>query len=86
MDETGDYTFENTAQAGYPKVVEIELYLKRDEGVDTVTVYIYDGVGWYDAGTITPDFNYSFKTLDVSSILDTFTKINAAKMYLHYNI
>lgn len=84
-EETGDYTFEDTAQAGYPTTVEIELYLKRAADSDTVTVFIYDGIQWRDAGTITPDAGYSFMTLDISAILNTFTKINAAKMYLRYN-
>jgi len=84
-DETGDYTFDDTAQVGHPKVVEVQLYVKRNVGTDTVTVWIHDGVGWHNAGTITPDADYSWKSLDVSAILNTFVKINAAKMYLHYN-
>ena len=84
-EETGDYIFEDTAQAGYPTVVEVELYLKHDVGTDTVTVFIHDGVQGHEAGTIIPDVDYSFKTLDVSSIINTFAKANAAKMYLRYN-
>ena len=83
--ETGDYTFEDTAQAGHPTVVEIQVYCRRNPGVQTATVWIHDGAGWNNVGIVTPGAVNAWQTLDVSAILNTFAKINAAKIYLRYN-
>lgn len=83
--EEGDFTIENTAQTGYPTPVEVALRCRQAAGGDdTIEVYIDPGTGFVLAGTITPDEAWAWKTIDVSSILDTFTKVNAAKMYLKY--
>jgi hypothetical protein len=85
QDESGDYGFEDLP-TGHPIVVELQLHCRRESGSgSTITVYIHDGTSWNNAGIITPDYTYSTKTLDVSSILDTRVKLQAAKMYLVYN-
>jgi len=83
-EESGYYSFEDTGQAGTPTTVEIKLYCKRTS-TGTITVYVHDGSSWHNAGDITPDTSYSWKTLNVAEILNTFTKINAAQIYVIYN-
>jgi len=81
--ESGNYTFEDTAATGTPTTTEVQLYCAGSTG--TATVYIYDGSSWVEAGTVDPSVFPTWKTIDVSAILNTFTKINAAKMYIKYN-
>lgn len=45
-----------------------------------IEVYIHDGSSEHLAGTITPSLNWGWVSIDVSDILDTEEKINAAKI------
>ena len=85
-EEIGDFTIEDTAQGGYPTVVEVALYCRQAAGGDDqIEIFVDDGVsGFVSVGRVTPDEAWSFKTIDVSSVLDTFTKVNAAKLYWVY--
>jgi len=79
--EVGDFTFADTAQTGIPTAVFVQVYIKK-ELTRKVEVWIYDGSSEQLAGTITPDTSYGWVEVDATSILNTFTKINAAKMRL----
>lgn len=83
-DATGDFGIEDTAQVGFPSTVEVSIFCMRDTPQGYINVYVDDGGGFVNAGTITPDETWAWKALDVSSILDTFTKVNAAKVYFEF--
>ena len=48
-------------------------------------VYVWDGASWVNAGTVTPDVAVGWSEIDVSSILNTWEKINGAKVYIQYS-
>lgn len=82
--EIGDFTFQDPGYTTYPSTITIyvEIYSQTD-GDDDVDAYIHDGTSWSYAGRVSPDQGvYSWRVLDVSSILDTKAKITDAKMYL----
>ena len=85
-EEVGDFTVENTAQSGYPTVIEVALYCRQGVGGDDqIEIFLDDGVsGFVSIGNVTPDEAWGWKSIDVSAILDTFTKVNAAKLYWKY--
>ena len=81
----GDFDFEDTAQGGYPTIVEIALRIRSTTaGDDRVIVWIFDGSDWANIGTITPTTSWQWLNVDISSVLDTFTKVNAAMLRLEY--
>jgi len=80
--EIGDFTFEDLTKPWAGGTVNLNIYCKSDDGDDQIDVYLYDGSTWQLAGTITPYKNtYRVETIDVSAILNTEAKINAAKVY-----
>jgi len=89
-DEIGNFGFQDLPYGNTGKVESCDVRLRcYQEGSldDYISVYISPnlGVTWTLAGNITPPASYSFRSLDVLSILDTPTKINNAMMYLVYN-
>lgn len=87
-DVIGDFTFEDVPAEGWSGGTPITLYIFCvQEGTDeTVDVEIWDGASWQAAGTITPNpVTFSYKTLDVSSILNSEAKLNAAKVRFTYH-
>jgi hypothetical protein len=83
--EHGDFTFNDSTVSGIFSSSQVELYSEQAGTLETVEVFIHDGSSWTSAGTISPDSSYSWKSLSTSSILDTKTKIDAAKMYVKYS-
>jgi hypothetical protein len=84
--EEGDWTFPNSAGSGTINSVKLEFegYLST-AGCGTVEVYVWDGSSWIDVATIVFDTAYSWKEVDVSTVLNTWAKINGAKVYVHYD-
>ena len=81
----GNWTFPASAGSGTINSVKLELEMNTLYGDSTgnVTVYVWDGTSWVDAGNIYGDMTtYTWKELDVSSILNTWAKINGAKVYV----
>lgn len=85
VEQTGDFSFADMTM-GQPTTVEVALYCKRQVGSETITVNVWDGVGWNNVGNIVPDATWAWKTIDVSAILNTRTKASAAKMWLQHNV
>jgi len=82
----GIWTFPNSAGSGTITSVKLRFETKRssllgdDEGV---IVYVWDGASWVNAGYIALwSTSYAWEELDVSSILNTWAKINGAQVYL----
>lgn len=85
-DTIGDFTFANLAGGGIITSVEVKLYLRHlVADNEKVQVYLYDSVGgWEKVGDITPTTTWAWYSIDVTSKLNTTTKVNLAKMYLVY--
>jgi len=83
-DEIGDFTFEYTPETGIISLVEVRLWCMQESGGnDQIEIYVWDGSVWSLAGTITPNPDgFTYSSVDVTAILDTWAKINNAKMYL----
>lgn len=83
----GDFGFANTANSAGNQVDGVDLYFKcyGDDTDDGFTVYIDVGAGFVNAGNITINQTgaYDWEVLNVDVIVDTFTKVDAIKMYLY---
>ena len=79
--EIGDFTFENTSAVGVPTHVDLSFYVKKHiSNGNKIEVYLDDGLTEQVVGYITPEDSYGWKTIDVTSILSTFQKVNDVKM------
>jgi len=83
--EHGDFTFADTAMTGTINSVHLYIY-GESTGQQTQDITLWDGTGWSSI------FGFVFGSwgwvnVDVSTFLDSWTKINAAKMHIqHENI
>jgi len=81
----GRWSFPNSAGSGTINSVKLRFEdyrtnLAGDAGVD---VYVWDGTSWVYAGYLSlHQTSYAWEELDVSSILNSWDKINGAKVYL----
>jgi len=81
----GCWSFPNSAGSGTINSVKLRFEdyrsnLAGDAGVD---VYVWDGTSWVYASCLSSyHTSYAWEELDVSSILNTWDKINGAKVYL----
>jgi hypothetical protein len=82
--QEGDFNFTDSTKFGAFSSSQIELYSQQAGTLETITVYIHDGSTWNNVGSISPDASYSWKSLPTSTVLDTKTKIDSAKMYVVY--
>ena len=82
----GNWSFPNSAGSGTITSVKLRFEVKRSDllGDDLgVTVYVWNGASWISVGILALDStSYAWEEIDVSSILDTWAKINGAKVYL----
>jgi len=85
-DEIGNFDFADSAETTVPQSVLLRIHCRKEVSGGTIKVYIDSGAGFVDAGTITPDADWAWKELDVKVILDTYEKVNAAKIYLRHVI
>lgn len=88
MGSIGNFHFEDLTLYASEKLY-IEIYTRQiaseNDALDAVEVWLYDeSLSLYTlVGTLTPDTTWSWKsTSDVSSLLNTLSKVNAAKAYL----
>lgn len=82
---TCDYRFEDTVSTGIPTNVDIQVRCRYEVfGDDTFEVWIWDGSAWNYVGDMTPTAGMQWQTIVITGILDTFEKINAAKVKLRY--
>ena len=81
----GRWSFPNSAGSGTINSVKLRFEdyrtnLAGDAGVD---VYVWDGTSWVYVGYLNSyHTSYAWEELDVSSILNSWDKINGAKVYL----
>jgi len=86
MFKEGCWTFPSSSGSGTINSVKLRFESKRSNvsGDAGVSVYVWDGSSWffYDGALFPISTSYGWEELDVSSILNSWAKINAAKIYL----
>jgi len=87
--KSGDFSFPTTGASGTINSVNLQF---RDKCVspadnDSYSVWVYDGLAWHYITDVFPSTTgFSWEAMiDVSAILGTVAKINAAKVYVIYN-
>jgi len=81
----GDFGFQDTTETGTITSVYVKVYAKSDNVMsDNIRIYISDGATWTDKGTISTTQTYTWYSKDVTTQLNTWTKINAGMLYLKY--
>jgi hypothetical protein len=88
-DAIGYFTLEDAAQGSadrthypvnnLPTEVVLQVYCQKDGSVGNFDVYVHDGASETKVGTITPS-SWGWQEINVKSVLDTWAKINAAKV------
>jgi len=81
----GCWSFPNSAGSGTINSVKLrfEDYRTNLDGDASMDVYVWDGTSWVYVGYLNSyHTSYAWEELDVSSILNTWDKINGAKVYL----
>lgn len=85
---SGDYSFPTSSGNGtiYGVKLRFKDCIANELSENYVAVYVYDGSSWYEAGILAPTWlNFNYDTdLDVSTILNTWDKINAAQVYVRF--
>lgn len=78
-----EWLFSNTALSTFQTVKLYIISRQSEEGqTETDNIYLHDGSSWnYVGGMGIAESTWHTFSFDVTSILDTITKINAAKMY-----
>ena len=82
--EIGDFTFADTARPHTDTLNSVTLYAySRKIGPPTLDFYLWDGTGWTDTG-LACDVSglWSWESVNVSAILDTWAKVDGAKLYI----
>jgi len=80
----GYWTFPASAGSGTINSVKLRLEMDTEYGDSSgnVTVYVWNGTSW-TVYTIYGDMtSYAWKEIDVSALLNTWAKINGAKVYV----
>ncbi|MGQ9624779.1 MAG: hypothetical protein ACUVT9_05350 [Candidatus Bathycorpusculaceae bacterium] len=81
----GNWSFPSSSGSGTINSVKLRFETKRTDldGDSWAQVYVYDGASWISVGNIYfASTSYAWEEINVSSILNTWAKINAAKVYL----
>ena len=81
----GCWSFPNSAGSGTINSVKLRFEAMRSNagGDAVVAVYVWDGTSWIAIGNLAPiSTSYAWVEMDVSSTLNTWAKINGAKVYV----
>jgi len=84
-DQIGDFGFEDHQASGTINSVKLRVRGKaRSSAPNTCyfIVYLWDGSSWQNVMSFKGEGSYVWKEVDVTSILNTWDKINGAKIYL----
>lgn len=88
--KSGDYSFPNSGGSGTIDSVFIRMRDRRSlvSGLNNYDVYLYDGSSWQIiASGLIPSNTFFMDEIDidVSAILNTWTKINSAQIYVVFH-
>jgi len=81
----GCWSFPNSAGSGTINSVKLRFEAMRSNagGDAAVAVYVWDGTSWVNIGSLASiSTSYAWAEIDVSSTLNTWAKINGAKVYV----
>jgi len=78
-DKEGNFSFQNLA-ADRLMIAQARLYIKSSGVAVEIAVWLYDGADWHKIGYIDDHILYEYTIFNVRTILDTPTKVNAAKI------
>jgi len=66
--------------------VTVDLYASsvddKEIGKAGILIWVYDGTSWTALTTLTPDTTFSWKSKDISSIINTWAKLDACRIYI----
>ena len=82
--QIGDFGFETTSQSGSINSVKIRIYQRVNDNRCPNHFFLYDGSSWNDIGSFGAR-GWQWDEIDVSSILNAWSKINSAKLYVQYD-
>ncbi len=84
-DLEGYFAFADTDHSG-DVFNSVEIYFECFQAAsgEWFEVWIYNGSSWSDMGDIFPDSSYSWKSLNVTSTIDSWTKVDACQLYVAY--
>jgi len=84
-DQIGDFGFEDHSQTGTINSVKLRVYGRArpaSPNENYFSVYLWDGSTWNQVMDFRGQHSFVWKEVDVSSYLNTWDKINGAKIYL----
>ena len=84
-DQCGDFGFENTTQTGTISSVKLRVYGHCSPMKPVkchFSVWLWDGSSWNSVMNFQNEASYVWKETNVTAYLDTWAKINGAKIYL----
>lgn len=82
--QEGNWTFPASAGSGTINSVKLRVEDRRSNasGDASVVIYVWDGSAWNALSLFCSWTAYAWEEIDVSAILNTWAKINAAKVYV----
>jgi len=84
--DEGDWTFPNSAGSGTINSVKLRLEGRKSSAISGgVNVYVWDGSAWQNLGSLPLTQTYAWYELDVTAYLNSWAKINGAKVYVQYS-
>ena len=84
-EQIGDFGFEDHSQTGTINSVILRIYGHGNPSrpnQNFFSVHLWDGTSWNEVMDFRGEANYIWKEVDVSAYLDTWDKVNGAKIYL----
>lgn len=78
----GDFSFADSGKSMETvDNVEVQLYAKHS-GDDNLEVFVWDGFSWASLGTQTTSSSWGWMNWTATTVLDTWTKVDGAKIYI----
>ncbi len=79
----GNFAYADHTQ-GSGQILSARVYFEsKADGNDDFSVNIYDG-SWHSVGEISPDHNYGWQSIDVTSYLNSWTKVDGFRTRVQY--
>ena len=79
----GDFGFEDSGLSSETiQNVTIQLYTKQTTANNPIQLFVWDGSSWYSLGLSTPTTSWTWLNYTATIRLDSWIKINSAKIYI----
>jgi len=81
--QVGDFNFTDSGKSTEPiNSVEVQLYTQQSSASRNLEVFVWDGSSWTSLGTQATPTSWGWMNWTATTVLDTWTKIDDAKMYI----